>query len=163
MSILVDTLLGTILEPIHLKSKVKEVSTPKFYFFDCGVVEALSGNLDEKLDERRGRLFETQILHELKAYSHNSGKNYEINFWGTPSENEVDFVCSHGKNVIGIEVKSSKKWRPELAKGLNVLLNAKKISKAFVVFEGEVSEKHDQINALTYFDFIKKLNLGEIL
>lgn len=38
MDILTDTLLGTVLEPIHLKAKIKEVSTPKFYFFDCGVV-----------------------------------------------------------------------------------------------------------------------------
>jgi hypothetical protein len=31
--------------PYKAKAKVKEVAAPKFYFFDCGVVNALAENL----------------------------------------------------------------------------------------------------------------------
>ncbi len=55
--VLQDTLLGQIVEPILLKAKIKEVSTPKFYFFDCGVVRALQNNFDEVLGADKGYLF----------------------------------------------------------------------------------------------------------
>lgn len=47
LNVLKETLLGYRLAPLQLKAKVKEVSTPKFYLFDTGVVRALSKTLDE--------------------------------------------------------------------------------------------------------------------
>jgi predicted AAA+ superfamily ATPase len=155
--------MGTMVEPLHLKAKVKEVSTPKFYFFDCGIVEALSGNLGEPLAERVGTLFETLILNELRIYNEIGKRNYEINYWGTPSQNEVDFILSKGKIKIGIEVKFSKKWKAEFSKGLDVLLKAKKIKSAYVVYNGEHQELHDQITALPFKVFCKKLYAGELI
>jgi predicted AAA+ superfamily ATPase len=163
MSIILDTLMGTILEPIHLKAKIKEVSNPKFYFFDCGIAEALSGYLGEPLAERVGNLFETLVLNELRSFSDYSKKHFEIHYWGTPSDNEVDFILSKGKIKIGIEVKHSKKWRPEFSKGLNVLLDAKKIQKALLVFQGEHPEIQGNIQAMPFSVFCNKLYAGEII
>ncbi len=163
MSILQDTLLGTIIEPIHLKAKIKEVSNPKFYFFDTGIVNALSGNLGEKLDSDSGTLFETLLLNEIRAYINNSRKNIEIYYWGTPSVNEVDFILTKGKSTIGIEVKYSKKWKPEFAKGLNVLLEAKKISTGYVVYAGAHVEIHGKITLLPIKKFSQMLNDNEII
>jgi uncharacterized protein len=163
MSILIDTLMGSTLEPIHLKAKVKEVSTPKFYFFDCGIIEALSGNLGEPISDRVGLLFETIVFNELKAYSEYSRKRFEIHFWSTPSGNEVDFICTKGKKRIGIEVKYSKKWKPEFSKGLRPLLDGKLINKAFVVMNLKSIEKHDDILALPFSVFSKLLYEGNII
>lgn len=163
MGILTDTLLGTILEPIHLKAKIKEVSTPKFYFFDCGVVESLSNNLGEPLGDRIGTLLETLVLNELRAYSEYSKKYFEIHYWGTPSENEVDFILTKGSQSIGIEVKSGIKWRPDYAKGLNVLLNAKKIQKAFLIYRGKHEELHEKIKMIPIELFLSQLNEGKII
>lgn len=163
MGILTDTLLGTILEPIHLKAKIKEVSTPKFYFFDCGVVESLSNNLGEPLGDRIGTLLETLVLNELRAYSEYSKKYFEIHYWGTPSENEVDFILTKGSQSIGIEVKSGVKWRPDYAKGLNVLLNAKKIQKAFLIYRGKHEELHEKIKMIPIELFLSQLNEGKII
>lgn len=163
MSILADTLLGTLLEPIHLKAKVKEVSTPKFYFFDCGVVEALSGNIGESLEGRVGSLFETLVFNELRAYSEFSKKHFEIYYWGTPSSNEVDFVLIKGKKAIGVEVKYSRKWKSEFSNGLDVLLAAKKIQKAYVVYRGDHEEIHGEIHAIPFKDFCNLLYGGEIM
>jgi predicted AAA+ superfamily ATPase len=163
MSILTDTLIGVQVEPIHLRAKVKEVTKPKFYFFDCGVVEALSGTLGEKLDERVGNLFETLVLNELRAYSEYSKKHFDINYWGTPSENEVDFICTKGKISVGIEVKFGKKWKSDFAKGLKVLLTENKIKKAIVVYTGEHKELHDNIQLLPFQDFCQSLYNNEII
>lgn len=103
------------------------------------------------------------MLSELRAYSEYSKKHFDINYWGTPSENEVDFVCTKGKRRIGIEVKLAKKWKPDFAKGLRVLLDAKKIQKAYVVSDGAHNEQHDDILFLSFADFCIKLHEGEII
>lgn len=163
MSIITDTLIGVQVEPIHLKAKIKEVTRPKFYFFDCGVVSALAGSLSENLESRAGNLFETLVLSELRAYSEYSRKHFEINYWGTPSENEVDFVCSKGKSCIGIEVKFSKKWKSEFNKGLQVLLLQKKIQKGIVVYAGLHAEQHGDILLYPFTEFCQALSDGEII
>src|SRR5712692_1854330 len=72
--VLVDTLIGAWLPAWRPRAKVKEVQHPKFYFFDTGVVRALSGRLHEPLtDAERGPLLETYLLHELRAWINRSG------------------------------------------------------------------------------------------
>jgi len=163
MSILEDTLMGVQIEPIHLRAKVKEVSTPKFYFFDCGIVRALSGEFDEGLGAKGGPLFETLVLNELRAYSSISKKYFDIHYWGTYSNNEVDFILTKGNKRVGVEVKYSKKWKSEFKSGLETLLEAKKISSAYVVFAGNQPEKHDSINFIPFGLFCEELNKGEII
>ncbi len=163
MSIITDTLIGVQIEPIHLKAKIKEVTRPKFYFFDCGVVSSLARTLSDDLETRSGNLFETLVLSELRAYSEYSKKHFEINFWGTPSENEVDFICTKGKISIGIEVKYSKKWKSEFSKGLQVLLSQKKIKKAIVVYAGKQAELHGDIHLYPFDEFCQGLNDGEFI
>jgi predicted AAA+ superfamily ATPase len=136
VELLEQTMLGFKLPPIELKAKVKEVATPKFYFFDTGVVRALSQNLDSPLAEDKGSQLETYVLHELKTYSDYFQKRWGFYYWGTPSDSEVDFIITQGKNKIGIEVKSSKTWDKDFSRGLEVLLSAGKITAAYGVYNG---------------------------
>jgi predicted AAA+ superfamily ATPase len=163
MSILQDTLLGVLIEPLHLKAKVKEVSTPKFYFFDTGVARALSGQIEEDLDLNSGFLFETLILNELRIYKSLNKNNLEINYWATPQGSEVDFILSKGKKKIGIEVKYSKKWRPEFSNGLETLLTTKKIDAAYVVYIGNSKELHGKILLLPFSSFCEQLYNGKLI
>ncbi len=162
LDILQDTLLGLKLEPLHLKAKVKEVSLSKFYFFDTGVVRALSQSLDSDISaDESGFLFETYILHELKCYSDYFQKRWQFNYWGTPSENEVDFVISSGKSIWGLEVKSSKKWTKDFNSGLNVLLAAGKIKKAIGIYTGQDVIKSGEVMVYPVRQFIEKLFSGK--
>ncbi len=163
LEILEQTLLGFRLPPIHLKAKVKEVSKPKFYFFDTGVVRALAKTLDQDLDEYKGPLLETYILHEMKTYSDYFQGRYEFHYWGTPTENEVDFILSKGKNLIGVEVKSSKTWSKNFNYGLETLLDAGKISKGFGVYLGSEILKKDKHLVYPVQKFIDILFKGQIL
>lgn len=161
-SILKDTLLGEFLEAIHLKAKIKEVSTPKFYFFDCGVVRALRQELREPLSDEKGYLLETLILNEMKAYSSYKAKGWEFFYWGVPSGNEVDFVVSQGKSKIAIEVKSSKAWRKEDSNGLELLLSEKKVQKAYGIYQGSIALKKNGIMIYPVQKFLELLWSGEI-
>ena len=99
-SILKDTLLGDFVESIQLKAKVKEVATPKFYFFDCGVVRALRQELRQPLGLQKGLLLENLILNELKMFSNYRSIGWQIYYWGVPSGGEVDFIINLGKKIL---------------------------------------------------------------
>lgn len=163
-NIIEETLLGGFVEPIHLKAKVKEVSTPKFYYFDCGVVRALKNELTEKISENeKGYLLETLILNEIQSYSSYQSKFLEVHYWGTPAENEVDFVLSKGKIKVAIEIKASKKWKSDFNFGMKTLLDAKKINKAYGVYLGKEKLQYDKIEVFPLAEFLKLLHQGELI
>lgn len=161
--ILVDTLLGTFVEPIHLKAKVKEVVSPKFYFFDCGVVRALRGDLDETLKNGLGELVETFVLNELRAYSSYLGKNLEFNYWGTPSGAEVDFIVSKGESKWAIEVKSAKRWDAKFNKGLHSAAESRKLDRLIGIYQGDHRLKVEDVDVYPIRDFCNELFAGRIL
>lgn len=162
-SIVEETLLGSFVEPLHLKAKVKEVSTPKFYFFDSGVVRAIRNEIGEKLEADKGALLETFVLNELRAYSSYHSKHWEINYWGTPSGGEVDFIVSKGKKRLAIEIKSSKSWQSSFDRSLNELLTAKKVDRAIGVYLGKDALKRGSLDIFPLEQFCKHLNDGEFL
>jgi predicted AAA+ superfamily ATPase len=155
LDILEQTMLGMRLAPLHMKAKIKEVSTPKFYFFDTGVVRTLAKNLDDDLDLTLGPLLETYVLHELRTYSDVFQKRWDFYYWGTPSLNEVDFIVTAGKKNIGIEVKSAKTWSKKFNAGLKVLLAEKKISHAYGVYLGNDILKSEGVMVYPLVEFIR--------
>ncbi|MEK6706646.1 MAG: ATP-binding protein [Bdellovibrionota bacterium] len=162
-SIVEDTLLGSFLNAIQFKAKVKEVANPKFYFFDCGVVRALQGELDVLDSSQRGFLFETFILNEVRAYQSYSQIRGELGYWGTPGDNEVDLIWLKGRRAVGIEIKTSNRWKSDFGYGLKTLIEAKKINSAFGIYWGKDRLKDGPITVLPAMDFLKKLHRGEIL
>ncbi|MDX2020440.1 MAG: DUF4143 domain-containing protein [Deltaproteobacteria bacterium] len=82
--VLVDTLLGFWLPAWKLKRATKLVAHPKFYFFDAGVARTLTGRLAyPPTPEEFGPLFETWLLHEIRAYLSYAGLSYPLQFFRT--------------------------------------------------------------------------------
>jgi len=161
---LIDTLVGVWLPAWQRRAKVKEVASPKFYFFDPGVVRALAGRLREPLDGlERGFQLETWILHELRAAIAYQNIGGELRYWRTPSGAEVDFVWTRGAKAVGIEVKSAAKWRPEFAKVLNGLIDDGVLRAGFGVYTGAVELKVGKVRVLPVHAFLKALAAGTIL
>jgi predicted AAA+ superfamily ATPase len=158
--ILIDTLLGSFVEPYRPKAKVKEVSSPKFYFFDSGIVSTLKGNLNTLLEpQEKGFLLETLFLNELRAVNSYHRLNGEIYFWRTSDGNEVDFIFKRGKEVIGFEIKSAKEWKKDYQFGLETLLREKVITKGFGIYLGDQKLKKNEVTIYP----LKNLNLFDIL
>jgi predicted AAA+ superfamily ATPase len=162
--VLVATLLGVWLPSWRPRAKVKESGHPKFYFFDPGVVRALAGRLREPLDSsERGPLLETLVLHELRAYQNVANCGGTLHYWGTPSQQEIDFVWTRGERAVGMEIKSAAEWRRSSGAPLKGLLAAGSISSAFGVYLGASPLKDGSIDVLPIGDFLRRLNQGLVI
>jgi predicted AAA+ superfamily ATPase len=161
---LTDTLIGTWLPAWRPKVKVKEVSHPKFYFFDTGVVRAVQNRLREPLESvERGYLLETLVLQELRARINIAGCGGELFYWGTPSRSEIDFIWRRGRKVFGFEVKAVPRWKTEYGGALNELFSEGRLQKCFAVYLGDIRLKDRAIHVLPVKEFMKDLARGRIL
>lgn len=171
-SILIDTLIGYQIPAFQPRAKVKELSHPKFYFFDSGVARALAGLLDEVPDKDwLGYSFETMILHELRLYNHLSGQDRRISYYKVQSGREIDFVIELKKaglrstpEVILLEIKYSEKWKSEWEKEIRDLMSSDKlkVKKAYGIYCGKESLKKDHIEILPVAKFLKDLHSGKV-
>lgn len=131
--ILVDTLVGYYIYPYKNKIKREDlVATPKFYFFDVGIVNLLKKRVIPELKGiEAGGAFENYILMELWAYRALNEKEFDIHFWRTSSGLEVDFIL--GDAEVAIEVKISNAVSSKDIHGLISFQKEYKPKAAFVV------------------------------
>ena len=79
--ILSDTLIGFFVEPFHQSVRKSQRKSPKFYFFDIGVVRALDRTITQRIEPASygfGRLFEHLVVLEL--YRMNSYLEKDLRF-----------------------------------------------------------------------------------
>ena len=110
--ILVDTMLVTRVDGWSESVQKQLLQAPKFYFFDCGVLNALTGELASPLREssfRYGRLFETWVVQELNRANDYGFLKLRFNHWRTSTGQEVDLIVSrtYQRPLAAIEIKSS--------------------------------------------------------
>lgn len=158
LSVILDTLIAVRVEALVARAKVKEKHNPKYYYFDPGVVRALGNKLHAPIEATEiGYLFETFILNEVRAFSSYHQRKIKISYWGTPSQNEVDFIFDDGSIKIGIELKTAKTWKDKYNFGLSTLLTEKKIQKAYGVYDGDRDLISEGIHVFTVKNFLRKL------
>jgi predicted AAA+ superfamily ATPase len=161
---LVDTLIGFWLPAWQGRARIKEVASPKFYFFDPGVARALAGRLREPIDGlERGFLLETWILHELRAAISYQNLGGELHYWRTPSGNEIDFIWTRGKRAVAIEVKAASRWRREFGTPVKSLLAERVVHRAYGVYIGNAELRDGALRVLPLRTFLRALAEGEIL
>lgn len=163
-SVLVDTLVGSWVPAFNPRMKAKEVSKPKFYFFDPGVVRALTGLLRDPVEKaERGLLLETLVLHELRAHLAYAGVGGRIHFWRTPSGREVDFIWSRGRRHVGFEVKSAAGWRGQWGSPLRELVGKGAVRRAFGIYLGADELADGPVRVLPFETFTRLLGRGELI
>ena len=164
--ILIDTLIGFWLEPWKLKRATKQVNHPKFYFFDSGVVRALSGRLPyPATPEESGPLFECFIINELRAYLHYTELDYPLRFWRSQGGVEVDILLETSTGYIAIELKNGVRWEKKFNRGMHRLskeLGKKKVA-CFGVFMGERQLTMDNVTIYPALDFLRRLWSNKII
>lgn len=162
--ILVDTLMGSFLEPFR-KTRNRQIisATPKFYLFDVGVAGGLvQRNLSINKGEEFGKAFEHLISMEIMAYRTYSEKEFPIAFWRTKDGHEVDFVLNRGE--VALEVKGTHHVGVNDLKGLRVFMDEHKPKRALVVCQERVSRKLDSgITVLPWRTFLEMLWEGHII
>lgn len=110
-SILEDTLIGYYLHPFQHSFRKRLSKKPKFYFFDTGVVRALTRLIEMPLTEGTsafGDAFEHFIINQciqLASYRH---RNYRFTYLATKDDAEIDLVVERpGQSILFIEIKSA--------------------------------------------------------
>lgn len=121
--ILEDTLIGWKLPGWNASVRKQLRTTPKFFFFDNGVANALRGELRIELREgssRYGKLFEAWIVQELFRINDYWQLDLKFSYWQTNIGTEVDIIVSRGAGppLIAIEIKSAEDPDPTKLHGL---------------------------------------------
>lgn len=109
--ILVDTLVAFRLDAWTESVRKQLLAAPRFYLFDCGVLNALRGELRSELQVgtfRFGRLFETFILLECWRLNDYFETDFRFFYWRTNSGAEVDVILqrSLSQPPLAIAIKS---------------------------------------------------------
>lgn len=143
---------------------MKEVSHPKFYFFDPGVSRAIQNRLREPLESsERGPLLETLVFHELRSWMNISGCGGEISYWRTPSQSEIDFIWMRGEKAVGIEVKAGAVLKRECGGPLNRLAHERQLQKCFAIYLGDTQLRDGAVHVLPVKEFMNDVACGKIL
>ena len=155
-SVLEDTLIGFQVLPWTKSKKRKAIQTAKFYFFDPGVVHAISGTKSiDRNSDLFGRSFEQFVAMELRACLSYSRKFDELSFWRSVNRQEVDFIIG---DHTAIEVKSSEKITKKHLKGLKALREEGIIENFYLVSQDKVEKNYDGIHCLYWENFLNMLN-----
>lgn len=164
--ILSDTLVGHLLPAFQATKKRKAMSTNKFYFFDCGVVNSLTGRTEiPKGTPEFGKNLEQSLFVELKTYLDYKRIDKKLEYWRSTSKFEVDFVVYDNlENIIAIEVKSTAHPGKKEFKGLLALEEDFPLKKKIVVCLTERPQLTESgIEILPISIFLKKLWNNELI
>lgn len=140
LTILEKTFVIKKILPFCKNKRVEIAKSPKVYFLDNGF-RNISINNFQKLEERidRGNLNENFVAGQLLK------KEYNINYWRTKSDAEVDFVIEGNGKSMAIEVKST--------------LNSNKTSRALMSFKEKYSLHRTVVLSENYSFFDRKRNI----
>jgi predicted AAA+ superfamily ATPase len=171
--ILVETLLGTMIQPYRPGLKVRESAHTKFYWFDSGVARIAAGLEWTHLDGTwKGFAFEGIILREIQTYLEISRKRNSIFYYSTPGAGGIDFVIetrkktiSQPQEFISIEVKYSNKWRKEFESSSRSLFHKspKSHKRMIGIYIGPDRLTFDSFEVFPLQLFIEELYAGRII
>lgn len=97
------------LYPYSNNKRGEIVKSPKIYFWDLGLRNALINNFEDySLRADSGAMFENFIITEVKKINSYQNKPYQLHYWRTKSGSEVDLVLSKTDTLIACEIKQQK-------------------------------------------------------
>jgi predicted AAA+ superfamily ATPase len=164
-TILEETLIGSFLPSFSFSERKKFKVSPKFYFFDTGVLRAMQGQLSAELQPQTfayGNYFETWIVNQVSIISSYFRKDLKLSFLRTANDVEVDLIIETPKGkIIGVEIKS--KHAPDLrdfGAGFTTLKSLVPDAKCICVYPGKNPRVTQDVSILPYaefFEFVKGL------
>ena len=155
--ILNDLQIGYRIPIFQKRAKRKTQAHPKFYFFDAGLFAALRplGPLETD-GETLGPALETLVLQELMALSSYFRKRYQVYYWRSKKNMEVDFVL-YGENAFfAIEVTKASRVREDDVAGLKAFLGEYPKATAYLLYGGTDRYDEDRIHFIPVTDFFSE-------
>ena len=160
-------------EPVIPLKLSKSTNLFKLFLSDVGLLASMYMNdiqikvLNHEKDINFGSIYENAVAQELKSHG------FELYYFNSKKQGELDFVIEYNGDVLPIEIKSGKDYTKHVALS-NVMSNENyKIPEAFVFYNGNVNVD----NKITYLpiymvmflskktindNLIYKLNIDEL-
>jgi predicted AAA+ superfamily ATPase len=147
--ILEDLLLSFRLDVFRRRAKRALISHSKFYFFDTGVYDSIRPkNYFDVESVREGAALEGLVAQHLKAWTQAQQEEYQLNFWQTSSQVEVDFIVMGPDCFLAIEVKNGSTVHPGEIRSLEIFLEDYPEATAIILYRGK--QKYKEKNVLCY-------------
>lgn len=138
LDILVGTFMVRRLQPWFENISKRQVKTPKVYFRDSGILNALLsiGNYEQLYNfPKAGAFWEGFALEEvIRRYHMNTEDCY---FWATQGGAELDLFFIYEGKRLGFEFKLSDS--PKITPSMRIAINDLQLDHLYVVFPGEES------------------------
>lgn len=159
LDVLLDTLIAFSVPAWSGADRTSLVSHPKIFLFDLGLRNALLRKpLLEPLQDEKGLLFEHLIAYELHRRIGAFWPEAKLSHFRNRHGSEVDFVIEAGKEIWGIEVKSSQDSDGVKLSGMQALMDrVPKLKRRIVVFLGKRRQVRDGVEFLPFHEFHKEL------
>ncbi len=152
--ILEDTLIGYFLEPYHNSIRKRVSQKPKFYFFDTGIVRALTNNLTVPLVEKTmsyGNAFEHFIINQCITLASYYQNDYKFFYLRTLNDNEIDLIIERpGKKKALIEIKSSREVNESMLRHFIKLSNEFDNAESYCLSNDPYAKKFQHVLALPW-------------
>lgn len=159
--ILEDTLIGYRIPAFSKVMKRRLVQTPRFYYFDVGIVnhllhrkELLRGTAEY------GHAFEQLVIQEIKAWITYNENDEQLTYWRTQTGLEVDAVIGDAR--IAIEIKSVEEVLPRHLKGLKAFVEDYPSAKPVIVSLDPFHRYIGNIECLHVLGFFQRLWASEL-
>lgn len=158
--ILEDLLIAERVPVFTRRAKRKMSAHPKFFFFDCGVYQAIRprGPLDSP-EEIQGPAWETLVWQELRAMNEYTASAYDLFTWRTQAKQEVDIIAYGEKGLHAIEVKRSERIRKEDLESLQLFKQDYPMAQLYFVYGGKERKVIHDINIWPLEQFLQKCPL----
>ena len=164
LEILEDTLLASRLPAYEARLRARERKHPKLYWIDPGLVRAVKKQLGPLALEERGHLLEGWVFMLLRCYAEEKGLFDDVFYWAPTQARqlEVDFLLRRGRELLAIEVKSSRRFHPSLLSGLTAISELPNVVRRILVSGGSRSLRTSGVEVWPLERFLAALESGRL-
>ncbi|MCU0328962.1 MAG: ATP-binding protein [Chitinophagales bacterium] len=147
------------LPPYFENFQKRLVKSPKFYFYDTGL---LCRMLDYKpqdlnpLSSKWGQIFENMVVAECVKQNAHLNLKRSFYFWRDSNGHEVDLLYRESDTYTLVEIKSSKTIKMEMFKELDFLeaiIPDAKVRKV-LIYGGDTAQKRTKYQISPWHDFL---------
>jgi len=145
----------------HPNIRKQVVKSPKFHFFDSGLVCYLLGIREPehlRLHPLRGAIFESWVVSEIyKAFAH-SGVQPHLFHYREARGPEIDLLVEDGQELEAVEIKSGATISEDFFKNLKLFRQRMEDAvkphrvQGHIVYGGDRSQKRSQAQVLSWQD-----------
>ena len=159
LEILEDLLLSFRVPVFTRRAKRRTVAHAKFYLFDTGVYRSLRprGPLDRP-EEIEGMALEGMVAQHLRAWIAYTEGDFNLLYWRTRSGVEVDFIVYGAGGFWAIEVKNTRRVRPEDLRALRAFKRDYPECEALLLYRGSERLRIGDVLALPIQEFLRQLH-----